>query len=241
MSLTAGSVSLALVAIVASSAGALGQLTTAAAATASPSPSPTALQSSAVHIDLESTATRAHLPNSTLTLIADLEPAAAWGSVTLYDGETKVASGANYRYRWSWSTSSMSVGRHVLSVHFDPAPASGYAPSHGSAPYVVVAPPAAPVVVVKHTKDPQPIVVTIPSVKATKTSRPTKSATPSSSPTPTGGVLPTSAGLHHAGPKGPMPMTGLDLAALIGVAGVLLGGGALFLRLGRRRKGAHVA
>jgi hypothetical protein len=147
----------------------------------------------------------------------------------LYDGSAEVASGARYRSRWSYSTTDMAVGLHRLTVRFTPNPASGYAPSRATVDYLVdgLSPTAPPAPAPHKSKDPrQPVVVTIPSVKATSTTR------SSLTPTPTPTVKATQQAQRH---HGPMPFTGLDAIRLLGIAALLLGVGGVLAVLARRR------
>ena len=197
------------------------------AASATPSPSASAAGPSSVSVQVETTGP--HVTDSSVTVVATLRPEAAWGAVALYDGRTEVASGTRYRSRWSYSTTEMAVGLHRLTVRFTPDPASGYAPSRATVDYLVDGvSPAAPAPVPHKSKDPrQPVVVTIPSVKATSTTR--------SSPTPT--PTPTVKATQQAqGHQGPMPFTGLDAIRLLWIAAVLVGVGSVLAILARRRR-----
>lgn len=213
------------------------------ATTASPTPSSTVtstpLAPSQVTVTLHTDGT--DNTTTSLTLIADLSPAAAWGDVVLYDGSTEIASGSGYRDTWSWSTEYLSPGTHNLTVDFTPSAASGYAPSAGAAVWTVPQ-PATPAPAVSHSDDPQPVVVSVPSVKATSTgtSHPTSSPT-SATPTASATVSPTSARTGGVEPTqgsnggGPLPFTGLATAELVEAAIMLCALGAGLLLISRRR------
>lgn len=178
--------------------------------------------------------------NTSLTLIADLGPDAAYGNVALYDGSSQIASASNYRIRWSWSTTHLDPGLHHFTVDFTPAAASGYAPSTGSVDWNVPLAPS-PAASVTKTKDPQPVTVTIPSVKPTKTKthhphptpKPKPTHTKKSKPNPGVSVEPTQA---TQGRGGALPMTGFDVVWLGAVSLLMLALGGLVVRIARRRR-----
>jgi hypothetical protein len=206
-------------------------VTPTAAASPSVSSAGSAPKESRVALSLVGSPSEA--PNATVTVLAKLYPGQAFGSVTLWDGTRMVASGDNFRWQWSYTTSSMAPGMHHMTVVFEPAAGSGFLPSKASLDRLVVDPvlAARPTPTAHKSRDPQPIVVTIPSVKATTTVRPTRSVRPSTGPGRS--VRPTRAG--RGGRTGPLAMTGVDAYALIVLAVALLAAGGVLSSVRRRK------
>jgi hypothetical protein len=197
-----------------------------------------ATPSPASSVDLRIASDGTDTTDTSVTLIADLGPDAAYGSVALYDGTSEIASAANYRIRWSWSTTYLDPGRHHFTVTFTPAAAAGYTASSGSADWSVPLPPT-PAASVSKTADPQPVAVTIPGARPTRTTRPTpsvkstKTTTSRPKPQPSRRVQPTQV---SRGSGGPLPFTGFAAVRLAAASLLLLAVGAVLARLARRRR-----